>query len=617
MPVVTSILPEVAKTIRGLAIDGVQKAGTGHMGTALGCAELGAYLFGHFLRIHPKVPKWENRDRFVLSAGHASLLLYAGLHLCKFPITKKDLGRYRQWGSNTPSHPDIRRTVGVEATTGVDGQGIGYGVGIALAKKLHHAHLDYKTIVLAGDGCFMEGISSEASSLAGHLNLDDLIVIYDSNETSLDGYVVETFSEDIKSRYISYGWDVEEIDGHDLNAIDTLFTQLRTTQTKPMLIIANTQIGRGIEKRAGLFEVHNGCIDSDQAEQAKQHQFQFYTPEDVSVHFEAKNAAIYKLYQPSTPILEPQINFALPSLPRKAKGREISHQMLQLASTNNPKIYAGSADCARSDKTFIQNSPFISQNSFEGKNIKFGVREFGMGAIAAGLALSGLRPVIGTFLAFSDYMTSAIRMIALMNLKVIFHFSHDSFLIGEDGPTHQPVEHLAALRGVPNLTVIRPADHKEIYAAWNIALKASGPTAIVVPRQEITQLDTTCAKSVAKGAYIVKSSPNSQVRIFATGSELELALTISKSFDATVVSVPSWELFDQQSSNYKNDILGKDHELKVSIEAASAMGWERFISTKGISISLNTFGDSGTPEELKQAFGFTTEKIIHRIKDGL
>lgn len=644
-------LYQAADVIRNIAIDAVQIAGSGHMGTPLGCAELGAYLFGSFLRIHPKTPKFPFRDRFLLSAGHASLLIYSGLYLCGYPISHKDLAKYRQLNSITPSHPEINTTIGVDASSGLDGQSIGHAAGMALAGKMlpyrfenkNRDAFDYKVIALAGDGCFMEGISAEASSMAGHLCLNNLIVIYDSNKTSLDGYVSETFSEDVKGRYLSYGWEVIEINGNCIEEIHSAFASLRENQTKPCLVIANTQLGKGVDNLSGHFEIHSGPISKIDADISKKKlgasDQVFEIPNHVQSFFLKKNNLVMELFQKYralevnaiklthsnlwTPIFDEKLSLVIEKLEKNLSGREISHKLLQAISDLVPEICAGSADLARSDRTFIKSSYFVTRKDFSCRNIKFGVREFAMGAMATGLALSGLIPVVGTFLAFSDYMKSAIRMTAQMQQRVIFHFTHDSFLIGHDGPTHQPIEQLMTLRAIPGLQVIRPADHQETLYAWRSALAYPGPTALVLARQELAFLKETNIdfdKGFSKGAYLVKETglPNADVRIFATGSELSLALEVAKGIEKVglnclIASVPCWELFSKQSLDYRNYILGSSNELRVSIEAGSSLGWERFTSNKGISIAIDCFGKSGSPTDLREEFGFTTEKILKRI----
>jgi len=613
------MLKRIANTIRSLTMDAVEKAGSGHPGLPMGCAELGAYLFADFLKYSSSNPKWKHRDRLILSAGHGSLWLYTCLHLSGFQISINDLKRFRQFGSNTPSHPDILKTEGIEATTGVDGQGVGFAVGQALALKIHG--LTSKVVVLAGDGCLMEGISNEACSLAGHLNLNNLIVIYDSNQTTLDGYVNESFSEDVKLRFQAQGWDVQEIDGHNLDQIHEVFSPLRDHQAKPTIIIAQTKIGRGSPSKEGTPAAHGRPLGPKEIEKAKLSLG--ISPEPFHV-----DAAIYSFFNQKqqhhtdhSPVfskLDFQSIIEQISLPSQNTGRWSSHEILQTLGKHIPEMIVGSADLSSSDGTFLRDFDFISKNQFEGRNIKYGVREFAMGCIAAGMAQTGIvLPVIGTFLAFADYMKSAIRMTSLMRLKVIYHLTHDSIFVGHDGPTHQPIEQLSSLRGIPGLTVIRPADTCEIKMAWIAALKYEGPTALILSRQPLQELNHSgTIEDALRGAYIIKSeeTENIDYLLIATGSEVKLALEVAEELGPStrVVSMPSWELFEKQPQAYKKELLkGK---LKISIEAGIEQGWHKYIGSNGIAIAISEFGECGSIQDLKTHFGLTKEQIISRIK---
>jgi transketolase len=648
----------VANTIRGLSMDAVHRAGSGHTGTPMGCAELGAYLYGYFMRHNPGQPNWLNRDRFILSAGHASMLQYSCLHLAGYALNMQDLKHFRQLNSLTPSHPQYGLTPGVESTTGVDGQGIAHAVGQALGLKIlsqrfnreNASILDAKVIALAGDGCFMEGVSHEVSSLAGHLNLNNLIVIYDRNKTSLDGFVSESCSEDTKKRYEAYGWSVYEVNGHDLDSIHQIFLQFRRAQDKPVLVIANTIIGKGAPTSAGSYFIHSEPLAEKERAEAKSNfgfgVADFVVPEEVYQFFAAK----LKLDQPrqsqwqeaflqwkeSYPTLyiefqqmtEKWVPHALESqlvqleIPGPVSGRKASHAVLNLLGNLLPHLYGGSADLARSDMTHMEQYAVISKDQFTGRNIKYGVREFGMAAMAIGLAQTNMIiPFIGTFLAFSDYMLSAVRMTALMKLPVIYQLTHDSIFIGQDGPTHQPVEHLAYLRALPNLQVIRPADANEVKMAWLAALKYSGPTAIVLSRQELplcSETNKPYAEGLGRGAYIVKdASYPLDFTLVATGSEVSLALAVaqileSKNYAVRVLSMPCWRLFDMQPEEYQETLLGKESGTRVSIEAASELGWHKYV-LNGKTISLNSFGKSALPSDLAQVFGFTTDQIVAKI----
>jgi transketolase len=611
------MLQKIANTIRSLTMDAVEQAGSGHPGLPMGCAELGAYLFAEFLNYDPNHPQWKERDRLILSAGHGSLWLYTCLHLAGFPLSIEDLKQFRQFGSKTPSHPDLTKTIGIEATTGVDGQGVGFAVGQALALKI--SDISSKVIVLAGDGCLMEGISSESCSFAGHLNLNNLIVIYDSNRTTLDGYVDESFSENVPLRFQSQGWDVFEIDGHNFEQIRKAFSSLRDLQNKPTLIIAHTQIGRGSPSKQGTPAAHSRPLGSTEIVKAKALlglcEEPFYVDPLIYSFFQKDRSRCEEKSVSSEFNLFSKIEQL--SLPSSSATRWTSHEILQIVAELCPQVIVGSADLSSSDGTFLRHSGYISKNHFDGRNIKYGVREFAMGCIAAGMAQTGLvLPVIGTFLAFSDYMKSAIRMACLMHLKVIYHLSHDSIFVGHDGPTHQPIEQLSALRAIPGLLVIRPADSHETKMAWVAALQHNGPTALILSRQPLPELNHQPLMEPALcGAYIIKKEESETIKylLIATGSEVHLALEVAEELGAAtrVVSMPSWELFEKQPKTYQHNLLkGK---IKVSIEAGSEQGWHKYIGSEGIAIAISEFGECGSIEDLKSHFGFTKKQILQKI----
>lgn len=611
------MLTKIANTIRSLTMDAVEKAGSGHPGLPMGCAELGAFLFAQFLRYNPSNPKWKNRDRLILSAGHGSLWLYICLHLAGYPITIDDLKQFRQFGSKTPSHPDILKTVGIEATTGVDGQGVGFAVGQALALKIRN--LSSKVVVLAGDGCLMEGISYEACSLAGHLNLNNLIVIYDSNRTTLDGYVNESFSEDVPERFRAQRWEVFEIDGHNLDQIHQVLSPLRESQNKPVIIIANTKIGCGSPTKEGTPAAHGRPLGAMEIEKAKTAlslpKEPFYV--DPIIYSFLRKRSQQQSEAPSA-LTKPNYQSIIEHItcPSPIASRWSSHEILNTLSEYIPEMVVGSADLSSSDGTFLRNHSFIVRNHFEGRNIKFGVREFAMGCIAAGMSQTELvLPVIGTFLAFADYMRSAIRMTCLMRLKVIYHLTHDSIFVGHDGATHQPIEQISSLRGIPGLLVIRPADSHEVKMAWIAALEHDGPTALILSRQPLPQLTYNSMDEVLKGAYIIKYEETDHVEylLLATGSEVQLALAVSKELGPStrVVSMPCWELFEKQSIDYKEALL--QGSVKVSIEAGIEQGWHKYIGSKGITIALSDFGECGSISDLQAHFGYTTKQILNRI----
>lgn len=611
------MLKKIANTIRSLTMDAVEHAGSGHPGLPMGCAELGAFLFAEFLQYDPTCPTWQERDRVILSAGHGSLWLYTCLHMAGFSISMDDLKQFRQFGSKTPSHPDITKTEGIEATTGVDGQGVAFGTGQALALKTQD--ITSKVVVLAGDGCLMEGVSYESCSLAGHLCLNNLILIYDSNQTTLDGYVSESFSENIRLRFKAQHWDVFEINGHDLDQIKEVFTPLRSSQNRPTLVIAHTKIGRGSPTKEGTPLAHGKPLGKEEVDKAKIsldiNKEPFYVDPTIYAFFKRKQQLSSKKVVETA---EHNLKTIIDSIDIKSPiaTRFASHEVLNKIAAHRPSLIVGSADLSSSDGTFLRHSEMIAKDHFKGRNIKYGVREFAMAAIAAGMAQTGfLVPVIGTFLAFADYMRSAIRMTSLMRLKVIYHLSHDSIFVGHDGPTHQPIEQLSSLRGIPGLLVIRPADATEVKAAWIAALEHEGPTAIILSRQPLPELGTSL-EGALRGAYTLnqEESTTTEYLLLATGSEVELALEVAKELGATarVVSMPSWELFEKQPSEYKKKLLQGD--LKISIEAGIEQGWHKYIGSEGIAISLSEFGECGSIEDLKEHFGYNKINIVNRIK---
>jgi transketolase len=648
-------LQKVATTIRGLTIDAIQRSNSGHPGLPLGCAEIGAYLYGHALKHNPQNPTWINRDRFVLSAGHGSMLLYSCLCLAGFNVSVEDLKNFRQLYSKTPGHPEYGETEGVEATTGPLGQGIGNAVGIALGYKILQEKfnteefklIDNKIFCLAGDGCMMEGVASEASSLAGHLCLDNLIVIYDANKITLDGPLLDCCSEDTKARYRSYGWDVYEIDGHDFAAIDGVMREIRVLQRRPVLIVANTIIGKGSPHKAGTHNVHGSPLGSEEAKDTKAalglSGDEFYISKDVFKFFDKRRCGqkeddkkwhqlldkwahkYPKLFEELKQMKEKKFSNNLEetlkklSLKNPIAGRSASQEVLNMLSKEMSFLYGGSADLSTSDKTFLKGFSIITNHDFKGRNIKYGTREFAMGAISNGLALVGFfLPFCGTFLTFSDYMRSAIRLASLSSLKVIYQFTHDSIFVGEDGPTHQPVEHIASLRAMPNLHVIRPADGNEVKVAWLAALEYEGPTAIILSRQDLPLLSGT-EEGLKRGAYVIRrENKKADFTLFASGSELFLALEVATKLreagkDVRVVSFPSFELFDKQSLDYRNSVVGGDIGKRVSIEAGVSFGWHKYIGIDGIAISVESFGFSAPAERVAEEFGFDVNGIVQKL----
>lgn len=652
-------LAKIATTIRGLSMDAVQKADSGHPGLPMGCAEIGAYLYGFLLRYNPKNPHWINRDRFILSAGHGSMLLYSCLHLAGYPLTFEDLKNFRQLHSKTPGHPESLDTEGVETTTGPLGQGLGNAVGMALGLKMlaerfnteQYPIINSKVYVLLGDGCMMEGCTSEVSSLAGHLKLNNLIAIYDSNQVSLDGPLNESCSENTRLRYEAYGWEVFDVDGNDLNALEDVFSKATYRQDRPRLIIAHTIIGKGSPDKAGTSKVHGAPLGTEEVAAAKEvlgiPQEPFYIPQSVRDFFQKKleqdeqfeedwknlfeawaraNPELFKTFEQMRQRHIPDnLEEKLQALQIKAPiaGRKASSQVINCLADMIPWLIGGSADLSCSDLTMINKYSVVSPGHYLGRNIKFGVREFGMATMATGLSQTGmLTPFIGTFLTFSDYMRNAIRLCSLMKEHVIYQFTHDSIFLGEDGPTHQPVEHLASLRAMPNLHVIRPGDQNEVKMAWIAALRYEGPTALILSRQNLPDLELTkrpYATGVGRGAYILKKENRPpDYTLIATGSELHLALDVSLELEklgksVRVISMPCWELFEKQGPEYKESVLGGNIGKRVSIEAGVEQGWHKYIGMHGIAISVDTFGASAPQSMLAEEFGFTVESVLDII----
>lgn len=661
-PEIKQKLGKIANTIRGLSIDAVQKADSGHPGLPMGCAEIGAYLYGVLLHHNPKNPKWLNRDRFILSAGHGSMLLYSCLHLAGFDLSLEDLKNFRQYHSKTPGHPeflDVSEMEGIETTTGPLGQGLGNAIGTALGLKMlaarfntpEHKLIDSKVYCLMGDGCVMEGVTSEVSSLGGHLKLDNIIAIYDSNAVCLDGPLSQCCSENTRMRYEAYGWEVFEVDGNDLDAVAEVFVRARTNQTRPRLIIAHTVIGKGSPNKAGTSKVHGAPLGSEEVKATKIAlgipEEAFFVPQAVTDFFKKKLAQdvaseeewrkLFDAWGKANPemlkqfetmahrVIPENLEQQLQDLAIKVPtaGRKASSEVINFLANELPWLIGGSADLSCSDLTMIEKYPLISPGHFAGRNIKFGVREFGMGTMATGLTQTDMfTPFVGTFLTFSDYMRNAIRLCALMKEHVIYQFTHDSIFLGEDGPTHQPVEHYAALRAIPNLHVIRPGDENEVKMAWIAALRYQGPTALLLSRQSLPGLEQTkrpYSEGVGRGAYILKKETRDlDYTLIATGSELHLALDVAAELEklgksVRVISMPCWELFEKQNFDYKESVLGGNLGKRVSIEAGVEQGWHKYIGSAGIAICVDTFGASAPYSVLKNKFGFTVDAILEII----
>ncbi|GAB6936172.1 MAG: transketolase [Bacillota bacterium] len=651
-------------TLRTLSIDAIEQAKSGHPGMPMGAAPMAYVLWTKFLRHNPANPKWFDRDRFVLSAGHGSMLLYSLLHLCGYDLPLEELKNFRQWGSRTPGHPEYGHTPGVEATTGPLGQGIAMAVGMAMAER-HlaarfnrdgHAIIDHYTYVICGDGDLMEGVAAEAASLAGHLKLGKLIVLYDSNDISLDGETALAFTEDVRRRFEAYGWQVLRVDdGNDLEAIARAIEAARAETTRPSLIEVKTVIGYGSPNKGGKAAAHGAPLGPDEVKRVKEfygwpQEPAFYIPDEVRAHFaevkergqalEAEWNARLAAYEAAYPELAAELKRVmageLPAdwdadLPSYKPGdqlatRAASGQTLNAVAKRMPELIGGSADLASSNQTTLKGYPVFSADDYAGRNIWFGVREFAMAAALNGMALhGGLKVYGGTFLVFSDYLRPAIRLSALMKQPVVYVLTHDSIAVGEDGPTHQPIEHIPSLRLIPDLTVIRPADANETVAAWRYALAhARGPVALVLSRQNLPVLPGTAeraADGVRRGAYVLADAESGtpDAILIATGSEVSLALEAKERLAAEgvavrVVSMPSWELFEAQPEEYRRAVLPPEVTARVAVEAAHPMGWERYVGPQGAVIGIDRFGASAPGARVMQAFGFTADNVVATVK---
>ncbi|MFX0571554.1 transketolase [Bacillus pumilus] len=655
-------------TIRTLSIDAIEKANSGHPGMPMGAAPMAYALWTNHLNVSPQNPNWFNRDRFVLSAGHGSMLLYSMLHLSGYNLSIDDLKQFRQWGSKTPGHPEFGHTEGVDATTGPLGQGIAMAVGMALAER-HLAEtynkdnfnvVDHYTYSICGDGDLMEGISSEAASLAGHLGLGRLIVLYDSNDISLDGDLDRSFSENVKNRFEAMNWEVLYVkDGNNIEEVTAAIKKAKQSTDRPTLIEVKTTIGFGSPNRAGTSGVHGAPLGSDEAKLTKEayswtFEEDFHVPSEVYDHFkeavkdagQKKEAAwneLFAQYEKEYPELAAQLQLAIEGkLPENwdqevpvyeagssLASRASSGEVLNGIAKQVPFFIGGSADLAGSNKTTIKNTDDFGKDHYAGKNIWFGVREFAMGAALNGMALhGGLRVFGGTFFVFSDYLRPAIRLAALMGLPVTYVFTHDSIAVGEDGPTHEPVEQLASLRAMPNLSVIRPADGNETAAAWKLAVSSTDkPTALVLTRQNLPTIDQAPEKAyegVEKGGYVVVEAADAQPEalLLASGSEVSLAIEAQKALEkegirASVVSLPAWDRFDQQSDEYKESVLPTAVRARIAIEMGASLGWERYTGLDGDVIAIDKFGASAPGETIIEKYGFTVSNVVSRVKAKL
>lgn len=648
-------------TIRTLSIDGVQKANSGHPGLPMGAAPMAYTLWTRHLNVNPKNSRWFDRDRFVLSAGHGSMLLYSLLHLSGYDVSLDDLKNFRQLGSNTPGHPEVHITDGVEATTGPLGQGFANAVGMAMAEahlaatynKDEYNVVDHYTYGLCGDGDLMEGVSQEAASLAGHLKLGKLIMLYDSNDISLDGPTSKAFTEDVGKRFEAYGWEhILVEDGNDLEAIDQAITQAKESTDKPTLIEIKTVIGFGAPNQ-GSHTVHGAPLGPDGVEAAKKaygwEGEDFYVPQEVADRFkehmvdkgeklEKEWNELVDAYRSAHSDLAKQFDSALsgelpgnwdselPSYSEedgKAATRSSSGDIINAIAKTVPNLWGGAADLSSSNKTMIDGEKDFQPGQYEGRNIWYGVREFAMAAAMNGIVLhGGTKTYAATFFVFTDYLRPAVRLAALSDIPSIFVMTHDSIAVGEDGPTHEPVEHLSSFRGMHNLTVLRPADGNEAAAAWEIALKSTDrPTMLVLTRQDLPVLPGTQEKArqtVQKGAYVLSPSENDTPDgiLIATGSEVSLAVEAQKELraqgqDVSVVSMPSFDLFELQSDEYKESVLPSSVTKRVAIEMGSSFGWHKHVGNDGRILAIDKFGASGNGEAVVEAYGFTTENVVN------
>ena len=670
-------------TIRTLAIDAVQQANSGHPGAPMGLAPVAYALWQQFLRYDPENPVWPNRDRFVLSNGHASMLLYAILYLAgvrrvkgdtevtdELSISLDEIKHFRQLGSRTPGHPESHLATGVETTTGPLGQGCGNSVGMAIAGRWLAATynrpgfeiFNYNIYTICGDGDLMEGVASEAASLAGHLKLSNLCWIYDNNKVTLDGPASWSFSEDVMTRFVGYGWNVTRVsDANDLEMLARAYQIFLDTKDRPTLIVVDSHIGYGSPHKHDSSEAHGEPLGEEEVRLTKRfygwpEDAKFLVPEGVREHFRegvgkrghdlhAQWTRMLADYAKQYPQLADQLKLMqhrelpkgwdknLPAFPADPKGagtRESAGKVLNVLAQNIPWLIGGSADLGNSNKTALkfEGAGDFRPGAYNGRNIHFGVREHGMGAAMNGMSVSKLRPFGGTFFNFSDYERPTIRLAALMETPVIHVFTHDSIGLGEDGPTHQPIEQLAALRAIPNTVVLRPGDANEVVEAWKLAVQIShGPVLLVLTRQAVPTLDRSkyaSAAGVTKGAYILADAPGGkpQVILMATGSEVPLTVDAyeklkSEGIQARVVSLPSWEIFEKQDQAYKDSVLPPAITARVSVEMASTFGWERYVGPKGQMVGMHTFGASAPWKDLQKHFGFTTEAVVAAARKAI
>jgi len=646
-------------TIRTLAMDGVQQANSGHPGTPMALAPVAFVLWDRFLRHNPHNPSWPNRDRFVLSAGHASMLLYSMLHLSGYDLPLEELKRFRQWGSKTPGHPEYGLTAGVETTTGPLGQGVANSVGMAIAERWLAAHfnqpgheiVNHRVYAVAGDGCMMEGVSQEAASLAGHLRLSNLVWIYDNNHITIEGNTALAFSDDVAARFMSYHWNVLRVsDANDLDMLDQAITSAKSETERPSLIIVDSHIGWGAPNKQDTSAAHGEPLGEEEIRLTKQRygwppDSKFLVPDEVNeftktsiergraaeeewnARFEAYRAAHPKLAEEWDLMQRHELpagwDADIPVFSADEKGvagRDASAKVLNAIAPRLPWLIGGSADLAPSTKTRMKDGGDFEAGSYAGRNFHFGVREHAMGAIINGMTLSKVRAYGSGFLIFSDYMRAPIRLSALMELPASFIFTHDSIGVGEDGPTHQPIEQLIGLRSIPQLLVIRPADANEVAAAWRVMMNSTHhPVALILSRQPLPTFDRSKyapADLVARGAYVFADSDRTpDVMLMGTGSELQLCVAAyeqlkSEGVAARVISMPCWELFERQPEEYRASVLLPAVRARVAVEAGTSIGWRRFVGLDGRIIARREFGASAPLKDLLKQFGFTVDRVV-------
>lgn len=648
-------------TIRALCMDAVQKANSGHPGAPMGLAPAAYVLWTRVMNHNPENPGWLDRDRFVLSAGHASMLLYSLLHLSGYAVSLDDIKNFRQWNSKTPGHPEFGHTPGVETTTGPLGQGFANAVGMAMAER-HlaarfntpgHEIVDHYTYMICGDGDMMEGISSEAASLAGHLGLGRLICIYDDNDISIEGSTEIAFTEDVALRFKAYHWHILNVDdGNDIDAIYNAIQAAKAQTGRPSLIVLRTHIAYGSPNKQDTADAHGAPLGEEEVRLTKKslglpEDTLFNIPDAVRHHFtqcvetgkdaEAGWQEKFQAYNKKYPDMTKKWVDAMSGFLTTGWDKDIpefsvsdgpiatraaSGKVLNAIAARLPTLIGGSADLAPSNKTYLDASHEFQKDAYDGRNIRFGVREHAMGGIMSGMFLHhGLRPYGGTFLVFADYLRPALRVAAIMNIPVIYVFTHDSIAVGEDGPTHQPVEHLVSLRAIPGLTVIRPADASETAQAWRQALQiTNGPIALILSRQKLPILTSNAVKDgLTKGAYVLADCDGKpDIILIGTGSEVHIILEakarlFEKGVAARVVSMPSWELFEKTSQKYKDRVLLPDVQTRLAVEAGSEMGWCRYVGTRGAVIGINSFGASAPGGLVMEKYGFTSEHVVEKV----